>query len=203
MSRKRGKFLTAGEIQQESERFDEEDGVESADVVVIPQKQMSWLKNKTLMAVALKMLKWWDVTGSHELRTTTVTAADEIENTDDDTTVQQSSKSILGMTLANWFIFYKHVHADEKDVENGKDLLSFRRDISRSYLRLGNTRAIPGRKWSVPGPSSNPVEVRFSTLGHIIMKRADQKRCQNIPCSTRPRTYCSKYNITLCVGCFS
>ena len=40
MSRKRGKFLTLGEIHQDLERLDEEHGVEPADAVFIPQKQL-------------------------------------------------------------------------------------------------------------------------------------------------------------------
>ena len=57
MSRKRGKFLTVGEIQQDLEILDEEHVVEPADAVFIPQKQLICLKMKTLMTVVLKMLK--------------------------------------------------------------------------------------------------------------------------------------------------
>ena len=57
-----------------------------------------------------------DIARSHELDTTTVTVADDIENTEDDTRVQQSTKSILDTVQVNSFIIYKTVHAGEKIV---------------------------------------------------------------------------------------
>ena len=112
---------------------------------------------------------------------------------------------ILDMAVVNAFIIYKFVHADDKDNAACKDLLSFRRDICRFYLRLASNRVPPGKKRSCPGrPSSNPSDVRFSFTGHIVMKRAEQRaELKNKPCTARPRTYCSKCYVTLCVDCFS
>ena len=113
------------------------------------------------------------------------------------------STRIPDMAVVNAFIVYKFVHADDKDNAACKDLLSFRRDICRSYLRLTSNRVPPGKKRSWPGPSSDPSDVRISSTGHIVKKRTEQRRCQNKPCTARPRTYCSKCHVTLCVDGFS
>ena len=108
---------------------------------------------------------------------------------------------ILDMAVVNAYIIYKLIHTD--DGEPATDLLWFKRVICRSYLKLGTIRLRPGIRRSYSGPSQNPLDVRYDTRGHIIMKRSEQRRCQNKPCSARPITYCSKCNVTLRVSCFS
>ena len=110
---------------------------------------------------------------------------------------------ILDMAVVNAHIIYNLICEDDEDSATKMDLLSFRRAICRSYLKIPTNKQKPGRKPSCSAPSKVPQDVRFDCKGHIIMRRSDQRRCQNKPCSARPRTYCSKCTVTLCVNCFS
>lgn len=110
---------------------------------------------------------------------------------------------IVDMAVVNAHIIYNLINSDNEKPATEMDLLSFRRAICRSYLKIPTNRQQPGKKRSCSAPSQIPHDVRFDCKGHIIMKRSEQRRCQNKPCTARPRTYCSKCTVTLCVTCFS
>jgi len=110
---------------------------------------------------------------------------------------------ILDMAVVNAHIIYSMLCRDDEISAPELDLLSFRRAICRSYLKIHTNRLQHGKKRSCPGPSQIPDDVRFDCKGHVIIKRSEQRRCQNKPCTARSRTYCSKCEITLCVICFS
>ena len=104
---------------------------------------------------------------------------------------------LIDMSPVNAYIIYTMVQNGRSSL-TCSDLLSFRRDICKFYLRLGSIRLGPGK--ITFGSQRNPVDVRYLPHGHFIVKRTDHRRCPAIDCSSRRGTYCSKCNITLCIG---
>ena len=77
-------------------------------------------------------------------------------------------------------------------------LLDFKRSICVAYLKGLSAKPSMGRKFKASGPPCNIKDnIRFDMKGHIIVKREQQRRCQNKPCTAKPTTYCQKCNITL------
>lgn len=80
---------------------------------------------------------------------------------------------IIDMAIVNGFVLYNMI--------KGKKL----------YRSAASSRA------------SVPVDLRLDNQGHIVGKRDKQRRCQYSNCSGKPRTYCTKCNVTLCISdCF-
>ena len=110
---------------------------------------------------------------------------------------------IVDMAVVNAHIIYNLINSDDEKAAKKMNLLEFRRAICRSYLKIPTNRKQLGKKHSCSAPIQNPHDVHFDCKGHTIMKRSEQRRCQNKPCTARPRTYCSKCTVTLCATCFS
>ena len=105
---------------------------------------------------------------------------------------------MLDMAVVNAWIIYRMIHGPET-----LDLLEFRRKICVPYLKLACLEAAVGRPRNLSRVSNSFSDVRYDTKGHVIKKRDSQRRCQNRPCKAKPRTFCGKCNVTLCVECFS
>ena len=106
---------------------------------------------------------------------------------------------ILDMTMVNAWTIYKFVTAnDDKEILS---LLDFKRQVCISYLKGADHKETTGRK-KVQGPSKIATDVRFDRKEHFLQKRNKQRRCQNKDCKGKPRTYCNKCNVTLCMACF-
>ena len=80
-------------------------------------------------------------------------------------------------------------------------LISFRKQVCVAYMKGADHKEATGRK-KTQGPSKIAYGVRFDRKEHFMQKRTQQRRCQNKECKGKPRTYCNKCNVTLCVGCF-
>lgn len=108
---------------------------------------------------------------------------------------------IVDMCIVNSYILYNKMHPNNK-----VSIKEYRRNIAVPYLKLGHgKRTLKGRPVSLPSTSkvSIPDDVRFDEKGHILEKRENQRRCQYAGCKGKPRTFCKKCNVTLCVPCFS
>ncbi len=105
---------------------------------------------------------------------------------------------LLDMTMINAWIVHKFVHDSDK---LSMSLLDFKRQVSLAYLKGSVHRVTTGRK-KVQAPSNIPEDVRFDRKEHFLQKRDQQRRCQNKPCTAKPRTYCKKCTVTLCIDCF-
>ena len=68
-------------------------------------------------------------------------------------------------------------------------------------MKGADHKDVTGRK-KTQGPSNILTDVRFDRKEHFLLKRQQQRRCQNEQCKSKPRTYCSKCNVTLCIDCF-
>lgn len=100
----------------------------------------------------------------------------------------------LDMFLVNSWIIYNEVNKDETI-----PLLDFRRRVCFSWMKKSEGRT------SKPTPGSSEVllrPVRFDNLGHYMMKRDKQRRCQGLGCKKKPLTFCVKCDKTLCSDCF-
>ena len=106
---------------------------------------------------------------------------------------------ILDMIVVNAWIIHRFLHEGKEQL----NLVNFRRAICVPYLKLGDTVRRLGRKINIPGPSTKVADVRYDEKGHVIAKRKNQRRCQRKPCSRKPRTFCAKCNVTLCIDCFA
>ena len=106
---------------------------------------------------------------------------------------------ILDMAVVNAWIIHKFVH-EGKDQLN---LITFRREICVPYLKLGDVSGGLGKKSYVTSPSTTIADARYDGKGHVIAKMEKQRRCQGKLCTRKPKTYCLKCNITLCIECFA
>lgn len=104
---------------------------------------------------------------------------------------------IVDMAVVNTHIIYNLLCSDDENSATKISLLSFSRAICRSYLIILTNRQQSGRRRSCPVPSQIPHDVSFDCKGHIIMKRSEQRRCQNKPCTARPGMYCTECAVTL------
>ena len=79
-------------------------------------------------------------------------------------------------------------------------LLSFKRQVCLVYLK-GSAHGVPQGRKKVQAPSNVPEDVKFDHKGHFLQKcdKQKQQRCQNKPCTAKPRTYCNKCTMTLCI----
>ena len=77
---------------------------------------------------------------------------------------------------------------------NRTPFLDLVRSVEVGYIKKSN-RSMQQR--SLPHPFST---VRFDGTSHFLAKRDEQRRCQQ--CSSRPRTFCQKCDVTLCQKCF-
>ena len=105
---------------------------------------------------------------------------------------------LLDMTMINAWIVHRMVHGSD---QLSMTLLEFKRQVCIAYIKGSKTRTALGKK-KTSGPPTTPSDVRFDNKGHFLEKRGEQRRCQNKPCSSKPRTYCKKCTVTLCVECF-
>ena len=102
------------------------------------------------------------------------------------------------MTIINACSIHTHVQGSDK---SSMSLLNFKRQVCLAYLKRSAHRVPPDRK-KVQAPSNVPEDVRFDHKGHFLQKRDKHHRCQNKPCySVKPRTYCNKFTVTLCIDC--
>lgn len=99
---------------------------------------------------------------------------------------------LFDMAITNAWILHKLVN-DKKDRLSAKD---FRRKICLAYLK-GASCAATSKK--TPKPI---VDIRFDQVAHYIRQRKEQRRCQNKSCRSKPRTFCKKCDVTLCIECF-
>lgn len=107
---------------------------------------------------------------------------------------------IIDMAVVNAFLLYRKIHG-KKSIS----IKEFRRSIAVEYLKIGHgKRVLKGRPLSFPSTSRSKVPdgVRYDERGHFLEKRGKQRRCQYANCSSKPITFCSKCNITLCTQCF-
>jgi DNA excision repair protein ERCC-6 len=103
---------------------------------------------------------------------------------------------MIDMAIVNVYALHKIVH--NNSTLSIKDI---RRQIARTYLSLGkDTRVARGR----PSTSRSKVlpNIRYDGKNHILDKRGNQRHCQLEGCKGRPRTFCSKCDVTLCIPCF-
>lgn len=106
---------------------------------------------------------------------------------------------MIDMSVVNAHRLYYFVTADE----NKLDLLEFRRQVAVTYMKLGITNQRKGRPVSAHSHKNVTYDIRYDSVGHILGKRKEQRRCQQTGCHSKPRTYCTKCNVTLCVTCFA
>ena len=99
---------------------------------------------------------------------------------------------ILDMTIINAWSIHTHVQGSDK---SNMSLLNFKRQVCLAYLKRSAHRVPPDRK-KVQAPSNVPEDVRFDHKGHFLQKCDKQQRCQNKPCTAKPRTYCNKCTMT-------
>lgn len=74
----------------------------------------------------------------------------------------------------------------------------FKENYSRSILR--GKPNVTNSKTSFQNTVLD--EIRYDGIGHILNKRAKQRRCKMKECSGKPRTFCQKCDVTLCISCF-
>ena len=103
------------------------------------------------------------------------------------------------MIVVNAWVIHKFLHKEKERL----DLVSFRRAVCVPYLKLAGANRRMGRKSTAPSPSTRLDDVRYDGKDHFIAKRENQRRCQKKSCSRKPRAYCAKCNITLCLESFS
>lgn len=102
---------------------------------------------------------------------------------------------ILTMAVVNSWIIYRRIHGAQS-----LSLLEFHRAVAVTYLKQSCRSEKKNRKTHVPRPI---MDLRYDNIGHVIKKRPNQRRCQFESCTGRPRTYCSKCDVTLCLTCFA
>ena len=108
---------------------------------------------------------------------------------------------MIDMAVVNAWVIYKFVNEGKKGILSLQD---FKRSICVAYLKGSSAKPSMGRKRKASGPPWNTKDdIRFDMKGHIIVKREQQRQCQNKPCTAKPTTYCQKCNITLCLKCFA
>ena len=103
---------------------------------------------------------------------------------------------IVDMSLVNAYLLYKKVHP-----RNKLDLKDFRRKVARAYLKRGKDSRDIRRNWTRKPKVEE--DLRYDLINHMIYLREEQRRCQYAKCTSKPRTYCKKCNVTLCVKCFA
>lgn len=106
---------------------------------------------------------------------------------------------ILDMMVVNAWVIHKLLHQGKEQL----DLVSFKRAVCVPYLKSGDAVRRLGRKSNAPSPSTKLTDVRYDGKNHVVAKREQQRRCQRKPCLKKPRTYCSKCSVTLCIECFA
>ena len=105
------------------------------------------------------------------------------------------------MAVINAWVIYKFLNEWKKGILS---FLDFKRSICVAYLKGSSAKLSMGRKLKASGPPCNiKDDIRFDMKGHIIVKREQQRRCQNKPYTAKPTKYCQKCNITLCLKCFA
>lgn len=107
---------------------------------------------------------------------------------------------VVDMAIVNSFILYNLLHP-----KNTTSIKEFRRNIAVTYLKMGYGRRVQrGRPLSLPSTSRTKIfdDVRFDGYNHILERRENQRRCQLASCTGKPRTFCKKCNVTLCLPCF-
>lgn len=103
---------------------------------------------------------------------------------------------LLDMAIVNSWIIYQMTH-DEK-----LSLLEFRRSVCVPYMKLMCMASATGQPRVGLSPPPGVGDAKYDGKDHIVQRRQLQRRCQNKPCTSKPRTFCSKCNVTLCVTCF-
>ena len=106
---------------------------------------------------------------------------------------------MIDMTVINAHLAFKRCNEN-----NSLPVKEFRRHIARAYLKKGlEIRSARGRPTNLSSShTSNIADIRYDQKLHIIQKRDKQRRCQFENCKGKPRTYCGKCNVTLCIDCF-
>jgi hypothetical protein len=76
--------------------------------------------------------------------------------------------------------------------------------IARTYLKKGlerrSTRGQPTKL--ISSRTSSVTYIRYYQKLHTVHKRDKQRSCQFENCKGKPRIYCDKCQVTLCIGCF-
>ena len=86
---------------------------------------------------------------------------------------------MIDMAVVNAWVTYKFVNEGKKGILS---LLDFKRSIRVAYLKGSSDKQSMGRKRKASGPPCNiKDDIRFDMKGHIIVKREQQRRCQNKP----------------------
>ncbi len=98
--------------------------------------------------------------------------------------------NMVDVTISNAHILYNLVQ------ERKVDLLDFRRSIAVAYLKTT-------RKRKIVAPGSPSRSLRYDNMGHFIITRDAQRRCQGSLCKSKPKTYCAKCLVTLCKNYFA
>ena len=72
------------------------------------------------------------------------------------------------------------------------------------FTALSNSKYLRGKTDNSSVSSRNLLqeEMRYDGIGHIISKREKQRRCKMKECSSKPKTFCQKCEVTLCISCF-
>ncbi|XP_047106022.1 piggyBac transposable element-derived protein 3-like [Schistocerca piceifrons] len=84
--------------------------------------------------------------------------------------------------------------------KNAQDLLDFRCAVTVTYLKLDCGRPNIRRPMEYPSSQLRVIpDIRFDGIGHMIDKRSTQTRCVKAKCNGKPKTYCVKCLVTLCV----
>ncbi|XP_028658906.1 piggyBac transposable element-derived protein 2-like [Erpetoichthys calabaricus] len=102
----------------------------------------------------------------------------------------------IDMAIVNAWILHKSIHGG-----NAISLKDFRRAIAIVYLKTTVQRKHAGRP-RVPRLPTGADIMRYDGVGHFLMQRDKQRRCQREGCKGKPKTYCNKCNTTLCRTCF-
>ena len=87
--------------------------------------------------------------------------------------------NMVDVTISNAHILYNLVQ------ERKVDLLDFRRSIAVAYLKTT-------RKRKIVAPGSPSRSLRYDNMGHFIITRDVQRRCQGSLCKSKPKNLLRK-----------
>jgi len=96
----------------------------------------------------------------------------------------------IDAAVSNAWILFRQMSASTTQLE-------FRRAICVSLLQKATAERAP------PNLSVSPLHsIRYDNIGHLIVLGDGQRKCRLEACQSRPRTFCRKCSVPLCVACF-
>ena len=97
---------------------------------------------------------------------------------------------MLDMCMVNAWLLHRRI-----EEASAMPLLEFRRYVAVTYMKMSV------RVSQVPRSRVLP-DIRYDGLHHYVSMGEKQRRCQMEGCGGRPRSFCTKCQVVLCVLCF-